>query len=257
LEDILLIRFERYFAHPGYGNEVLRPGDHAVSCKNVRQALAMLNIAIPNEPADSALFDKDLEEAVKHFQQQFCHRVSDGLVGPGTRKLLVSHLLNRYSPDIFLRLDRSEVGEGPSVFLSYAWKDSAKVDKLDQWLRDRGVKVFRDHHSFTAGSTISDNVRECVAMADKTVAVFSANSRDRDWPRLERTIAEEVEVRLGRPVLIYLCLDDSPLPAHDPTRLAILGTVNTLKQVGEEILHSLTGTVLEPRRHHYDEDEPL
>jgi hypothetical protein len=194
---------------------------------------------------------------VKEFQKDFHHRVADGLVGPGTRKLLVTSLLGHYAADIFLRLDQSEIAEAPSVFLSYAWADSAKVDKLDQWLRDRGVRVLRDRDSFTAGWTIPDNIRRGIATADKVVAVFSANSRDRDWPLLERTIAEEIEIRLGRPVLIYLRLDDSPLPAHDLTRLAIAGSRKTLKEIGAEILHALTGSALEPTRHPYDENEPL
>jgi hypothetical protein len=96
------------------------------------------------------------------------------------------------------------------------------VNKIDQWLRDHGLRVIRDRQFFVAGATIQDNIVRAVASSDKILAVLSANSRNRDWPSLERELAERVEVRLGAPVLIYLCLDSTPLPAHDLTRLAIM-----------------------------------
>jgi hypothetical protein len=57
-------------------------------------------------------------------------------------------------------------------------------------------------------------------------------------------LAEQVEGRLGASVLIYLCLDDAALPAHDLTRLAIRSKGKTLKQAGEEILHAVAGVSL-------------
>ena len=87
--------------------------------------------------------------------------------------------------------------------------------------------------------------------------MFSKNSRERDWPQLERALAEQVEKRLGSPVLIYLCLDNSELPAHDSTRLAIRAHGKNLKQVGAEVLHAVAGVPLEHWHYTYDENEPL
>lgn len=79
----------------------------------------------------------------------------------------------------------------------------------------------------------------------------------RDWPRLERELAEQVEARLGEPVLVYLCLDDTTLPAHDSTQLAIRAKGKTLKQVGEAVLYAVAGVPLEHWQYAYNENEPL
>ncbi len=215
----------------------------------------MLGVDVEQHPSDDLLFDSTLEEAVKRFQDEFRHRVSDGAVGPETRRLIVSNLLGRFSPSIFLRFDRSALT--PSLFLSYARLDAPRVDKLDQWLRDKGIRVIRDTADFVAGTTIPANIQRSIAIADKVVAVFSANSRDRDWPKFERAVAEDVERQIGTPVLIYLCLDDVPLPPQDPLRLAIHTSGKTLRQIGAEILQALKGTGLEPMRYEHDENQPL
>jgi hypothetical protein len=128
---------------------------------------------------------------------------------------------------------------------------------IDQWLRDHGLRVVRDCQFFVAGTTIQENIVRALSQSDKILAVLSKNSRDRDWPRLERELAEQVEARLGAPVLVYLCLDDTALPAHDSTRLAILAKDKALKQVGEEILHAVAGVPIPQWQYVYDETKPL
>ena len=255
MSDILVDRFERYFRHPDGPHEVLGLGDRGVACMNVRRALGMLGVTDARGASEGETFDEALETAVRAFQDKFRHRVSDGRVGPGTRRLIVSNLLGRFDASIFHRLKRPD--PTPSVFLSYAWKDSSKVDKLGQWLGDHGVRVIRDQTFFKAGESIPANIRRAVAEADKVVVVFSANSRERDWPRLESAVAEELEQRIGGTLLLYLCLDDTKLPAPDPTRLAVRAKDRPLKQVGAELLHALTGAGLEPARIRYDDREPL
>jgi hypothetical protein len=257
MSDILIKRFERYFRHPDWNHDVLSKGDHATACVNLRTALNMLDVHVEVSVSDAELFDETLEAAVRRFQHDFRHRVADGQVGFGTRHLIVSNLLGRFDASIFLRFRRPEGYQAPSVFLSYAWHDSSKVDKLEQWLRDNGVRVIRDQTFFEAGSSIPENIRRGIAEADKVIAVFSANSQNRNWPLLERTITEEVERQLGKSMLIYVCLDDTLLPSHDPTRLAIRASTIPLKNVGAQILHALTGTGLEPVKHEYDENLPL
>ena len=256
MQDILLLRFERYFRHSAPSHEVLSLGDSSFACANIRRALDMLHVTVaPSSQPQS--FDQDLEAAVKHFQEISKHRVADGRVGPGTRELITTKLLIHFDPTIFLRFERPEADQAPTVFLSYAWSDRAKVNQLDQWLRDKGIYVIRDESFFQAGTTIPDNIRRAISRADKVLAVFSVNSRDRDWPRFEREITEELEAKIHQPVLIYLCLDDIPLPAHDSSRLAILAANQPLKDVGAAILHTLTGIGLQPKRYSYNENEPL
>jgi hypothetical protein len=221
MSNPLVNRFQQYFRHPDDDHEVLELGDRAFACANVRRALDMLGITFPRETADELVYDETLREAVRSFQSQRKHPVTDGFIGPGTRERLVGELLHMFSLSIFARLRRPEVWSRRSVFISYSSVDRERVNKIDQWLRDKGVRVVRDCQFFVAGTTIQENIARALAHSDKILAILSKSSRDRDWPRFERELAEQVEAKLGAPVLIYLCLDDTALPAHDSMRLAI------------------------------------
>jgi TIR domain-containing protein/putative peptidoglycan binding protein len=257
MNDLVVDRFEKYFRHPDWGHDVLRLGDRCNACANVRRATAHLLDRYDDGGSKAKIFDEELQQQVKDFQERFRHRVADGEVGPGTRRLITKHLLAGSDPSLFNRYFKPETSELPCVFISYAWKDEEKVHKLVQWLRDREIKVILDADSFIAGETVRDSIRRAVAEADKVVAVFSENSKDRDWPQFERAIAEQLESVLGQKLLIYLCLDDTPLPEHDNARLAIAGGQKPLKSLGNKILETLTGSASPMPRVPYDEDEPL
>jgi hypothetical protein len=258
LEDLVIQRFEYYFRHPDVDHNVLRPGDRAIACDNARIALGWLHIDSGWPPeSDSRLYDEPLGAAVREFQVRYHHRVADGLVGPGTRRRLTAEILHVMSHSVFQRLHRPEHRSRPSVFLSYAWSDSERVNKLDQWLRDHGVQVIRDKDSFIAGESVQENIARAISAADKIVAILSRNSRNRDWPNLERSLAEQLEGRIGSSVLIYLQLDDTKLPAHDSTRVAISARGVPLKEIGERLLHAVVGTSMTSPNYSYDENEPL
>jgi hypothetical protein len=257
MADPLVSRYQQYFRHPDDDHDVLEVGDRAIACANLRRTLEMLEIKLDGHSTEEQLYDETLREGVRTFQSKYSHRVSDGLVGPGTREHLVSEMLHRFSPSIFARLRRPEGWSRPAVFISYASADRELVNKVDQWLRDHGLRVVRDCQFFVAGATIKWNIDRAIAHSDKILAVLSSNSRERDWPRLERELAEQVESRLGSPVLIYLCLDDVALPVHDSTRLAIRSQGKTLKQIGQEILNAVAGVPIPQWQYPYDEDKPL
>jgi hypothetical protein len=140
--------------------------------------------------------------------------------------------------------------------LSYAWHDSPRVNKLDQWLRDHGVRVIRDIDSFSAGSNIKENIWKATLSADKVIAIYSQNSKTRDWPGFEQQIAEQVERLVRSPLLIYLRLDETPLKAHDPHRIALDARNKPLRQIGYEILKALDLPV-QSARYDYDENDPI
>jgi len=252
-EEMLIARFERYFKHPDVNHEVLERGDRALACINLRRALHLLGISVAKQQSDH--FDRTLESGIKELQEKFHHRIIDGRVGPGTRKLIVREVLHIHDASIFQRLRKPELA--PSVFISYASADREKVDKIEQWLRDNGIHVMRDKTFFVPGEGISDNIRQAIAAADKVVAVFSANSRDSDWTTHERALAEGLEDVIGKRLLIYLCLDATPLPKHDRARLAISAEDKTLKWVGDQILYTLNVRDLESKQVQYKEDEVL
>jgi hypothetical protein len=251
----LVERFEPYFKHPDSHRYVLKNGDRAVACKNAKSALASLGFArvFGDEPQ---LFDSQLAEAVERFQKDTGHRNVDGRIGPGTRARLVSRILQNLGASKFDDLDPSEAIRISTVFLSYAWVDTSRVNKLDQWLQDHGIRVIRDANSFKAGSDISAEIQKSVLSADKVIAVYSEQSKTRDWPSFEHQIAEHIESVLNIAVLIYLCVDDTPLKVHDPNRIAIQAKGKMLKEIGSEIQKAL-GMPVEPMRFEYDEDAPL
>lgn len=257
MSDPLVTKYQQYFRHPDDDHDILEIGDRAVACVNLRRALNMLGVKFSSGATDELLYDETLSSAVRSFQTKFGHRVADGLTGPGTRERLVSELFHRFSPSIFARFRRPETWSRRSVFISYSSADRERVNKIDQWLRDKGLRVVRDCQFFIAGSTIQENIVRAVAHSDKILAILSSNSHDRDWPRFEWELAEQVEAKLGTPVLIYLCLDDAALPAHDSTRLAIHSKGKTLKQVGEEILHAVADVPIPQWQYDYDENEPI
>jgi hypothetical protein len=156
----------------------------------------------------------------------------------------------------FAKLDASEFVRIPTVFLSYAWADAPRVNKLDQWLSDHGTRVIRDVWDFVPGSQIPDNIWKSVLSADKVIAVYTEKSKTRDWPSFELQIAEQVERLINAQLLIYLRLDETSLKKHDPHRIAIEAQGKTLKQIGLEIQKSL-GKVLKRPRYKYDENAPL
>ena len=252
----LIERFEAYFKHPDPDRHALGIGDRAVACKNAKAGLAALGFFRAFDHGDAHYYDAFLHAAVQRFQREKGHRNVDGAIGPGTRSLLVSELLRQFGVLKFANLDASEVIRTPTVFLSYARVDTPRVDKLDQWLRDHAIRVIRDVSSFEPGSQIKDNIWKSILSADKVIAVYSEKSKTRDWPSFEHQIAEQVESQLKAPVLIYLRLDDTPLKAHDPHRIAIETHGKTLKQIGSEIERALS-IAREPARVDYDEDAPL
>ena len=258
MNDLLVDRFENYFRHPTSDHNVLRLGDRCNACANVRRATAHLLGRYDDAGPDADRFDADLQQQVKAFQERFQHRVTDGEVGPGTRRLITKLLLEEGNTSIFERYRKPENTRLPCIFISYSWGDQDKVQKLVQWLRDHEVNVILDADSFLVGERVDESIRRAVAEADKVLAVFSKNSRDRRWPQFEREIAEQLESSLfGQKLLIYLCLDDTPLPQHDNERIAIAGGQKPLKSIGNKILQALTGSASPMPRVPYDEDEPL
>ena len=254
-KNFLLTRFDRYFAHSDTAHSVLRPGDQAIACANLRRALCILGHLEATFGVSEAedVLDEKLWSATREFQRACAHTRVDGLVGPVTRGLLVSALLEREGPVVFKRLQRVDPVR---VFMSYAWKDTSKVNKLDQWLRDNGIGVIRDRSDFAAGEAIEDSIREAISTCDKVFAVYSKNSKGREWPTLETFITGELESALNERLLVYVKIDDTSLPERAAGRVHVDATEQPLRIVGQMLLRALN-VRSNPIRHEYDEDLPL
>lgn len=244
---------ERYFRDPVVGDGILRPPASGEACHNIRSALRLLNYKV----ASGDRYDNELEAAVLAFQTDYKHTSLDGYVGPGTRRLLTKKLLEKRGEQPFRRMTLPKGNQPPLVFLSYAWEDAKRVDKIDQWLRDHGIRVERDMRDFIPGKKLPQEITDAIARADKVIAIYSFKSRERDWPRFEINIAEQHEKNKKRDLLIYVVLDDAPLPKHDPHRIAVMAKDRTLGDVGKDLLRGIVGPKGKPLRYNYNENEAL
>jgi hypothetical protein len=244
--------FSKWFAR-GFGStELLDKDEVGPHVQNIVTALLKLGYRIPQTDT----FNQTLSDELRRFQQDNSHRNTDGKFGPNTRSLLVEKALDVLGPSFFAGMPPAF----PSfyrVFISYAWNDKQKVNKLDQWLRNHGVLVTRDTHDFKAGHKLPDEIRRYLHLCDKACIVYSKTSRSRDWPEFERIVAKEVESLRGLPYLIYLLIDDVKLPQYDPNRIYIDATTRPLRDVGPELLYAVTGRAKEPATFDYDENDPL
>jgi len=219
--DSRALQIERYLRDPIVGDGVLAPPFDGQVCENIRSALRLLGIRIES----GTRYDDKLKSAVLEFQETYSHENQDGLFGPGTRRLLAQVLDTEIGARALSVFAAPRTAATPLVFLSYAWADSGAVDKIDQWLRDQGIAVRRDTRDFTPGQQLPEAIKDAIVQATKVLVVYSANSKDRDWPRFEISVAEQREEKDGcRDLLMYLVLDETPLPKHDPHRIAVFRT---------------------------------
>jgi hypothetical protein len=93
-----------------------------------------------------------------------------------------------------------------------------------------------------------------VLSADRVIAAYSKQSRA--LAEFRRDIAGIVESQIKAPLLIYLCLSNTPLKKYDQHGIAIKANGKPLKQVGSEIQKSF-GIALEHIRIEYVENRPL
>ncbi len=250
-EDPRIAYFSKWFATAVNSPEVVSVGCEGPHVRNLVHALSELGCR------DSSPHAADyLTRIVLKFQKKNNHSNVDGMVGPGTRRMITSDVLKKCGPEFFEELEPTFTGFY-QFFISYARADSGRVDKLDQWLRDHGVGVKRDIYNFRAGHKIPGELEKCLHLSDKAVIVHSATSKTRDWPVFERFAAEEVEKLRGVSYLIYLMLDGSLPPTTDPNRIYVDGSSKPLKDVGRELIHAIgeAGTGVKP--YVYDEDVPL
>ena len=141
----------------------------------------------------------------------------------------------------------------PRVFLSYAHADRESVQAVDQWLRDKGARVDIDERNFIAGRDIRDEILQWLRSAGKIICFYSKNSSTRYYPKLERRIVEEFEASntnagVQKTLLLYLRVDDTPLPAESSYRLAINAYQMSFDEACNELWRNLLEKAAEPKR---------
>jgi len=91
-----------------------------------------------------------------------------------------------------------------SVFLSYAFGDKAKIQKVLDKLNARGIlssdDVWLDNSAIVAGSDWRGQIREAIENASKFVVIWSDAADTSDWVNYETGMAEA----LGKPILVVV-----------------------------------------------------
>jgi len=145
-----------------------------------------------------------------------------------------------------------DITKSHEVFISYSWTDSEIVSQFDQFLRDRNIRVRIDTRDLLPGRQIPDAKKEAIVEVDKVLVFYSENSKNRDWPRFEVSIAEEVERKNKKDFIIYIVLDNTELPRHDPNRIAIFAKGKSFGDVGKQILMGIEGGLYDAPSINYD-----
>ena len=243
-------KIEKYFHDPHIGT--IKIGHESQVCENIRKALRELGYSIQT----GVIYDEELRNKVYQFQTDYKHANIDGLFGPGTRNLLAEVFYQKVGNDFSIIFGRQQP-QPARIFISYAWKDIEKANKIDQWLRDKGILVDRDSRSFIPGKLLSEEIANTIKKADKVLVLYSINSKDRDWTIFEREIARHLEAISKKNLLIYLQLDETPLPKYDPNRIAVKTKDRKLKDIGEDLLRGILSIESKPQKYKYDENKEL
>jgi len=103
-------------------------------------------------------------------------------------------------------MDSQDSRASPSIFLSYARADRAKVEPLAAALQDAGIDVWWDDR-LEGGQAFANEIETALDRSDVVIVVWSGTSIRSDWVR------DEAARGRGRGRLVPVCLDgcDAPL----------------------------------------------
>jgi hypothetical protein len=179
--------FERFFSDPGVGDGVMRPGMSGLACENIRSALGMLGYDV--EYGDQ--YDATLARTVQRFQADAGHTNRDGVVGPGTRKLLASKLIEKHGPTIYKRLRDPE--GGGYIFVSYRREDMSRITGTLDSIAGWGFRVWYDKQGIPGGAEFDALIEERVAGCALLLVFISEAAVESKWVRREVKFADHCE----------------------------------------------------------------
>lgn len=149
--------------------------------------------------------------------------------------------------------DDKQLTQMAKVFISYAGADKDIVRAIDQWLRNKGIKVKIDERNFFAGSKIRDEIVRVMQKCDAVIIFYSEASKNKPWPEFERELASDLEMEAkkeGRkpPRIIYIVNGELELPSiTERNRLAIFTLGKFFPDVCEEIYCGIMGLSRPPQ----------
>jgi TIR domain len=94
------------------------------------------------------------------------------------------------------------------VFISYAHKDATFVERLEEALIGRGIRVWRDVRDLVAGR-IDSQLRGAMRQQSVVIIVLSAASVNSDWVEWEVETARQMEKETQQHMLCPIALDSA------------------------------------------------
>jgi hypothetical protein len=104
------------------------------------------------------------------------------------------------------------------LFISYSHADGVFVDKIEGYLKAKGIRFWRDVHDMKAGR-IEKQIDQGIRQNPTVLLVLSEHSLASDWVEHEVRTARSLEKEMSRDVLCPVALDDSWKSSRWPKRI--------------------------------------
>ncbi len=112
-----------------------------------------------------------------------------------------------------------------TYFLSYSRRNHEEADHIEALLRRRGRIVFRDEEELNLSDRIKKKLENRISEADTFVILWSNDSVASRWCKWELNTAATRSQKTGCPRrIVFLRLDDTPMPRRFSGMLAAVGT---------------------------------
>jgi peptidoglycan hydrolase-like protein with peptidoglycan-binding domain len=164
---------------------ILEPHYSGPAARKVRIALRLLGYSV----ADSDQYDRELMAAVQRFQRDAGHRNLDGLIGPGTRRLLTAKLIDKFGDSALAQFGSAPITLRPYIFVSYKREDLDRISKYLDWITAWGHTVWNDQHipgSVDWLAELEERLTSCILQ----LAFLSQAAVDSKWIQREIHFAD-------------------------------------------------------------------